>query len=346
MLVELSPVAMWLSQNDRILMVNSAAAELLGGTAEQIVGRDPYEFIDEKCRHMVREQIEKASQGERLRVADAKCVRLDGELVDVALTVARVPYEGGVAVQVNCLDITERKRTEETLFQQAQELKRSNEDLVRFAYVASHDMREPLRMVTLYAQLLAMRYGDKLGKDADEFIGFIEAGVQRMNALVEDLLAYSRAIPSAERVSQTVNMNSVLQEVLRGCHAKITETGAEITYDPLPNLPGDAVQIGQVLENLISNSLKYRSNHPPRIRISATREGDYWHFSLSDNGIGFKPSYSQQIFELFKRLHKTEYPGTGIGLAICKRIIEQHDGTIWAESEPGHGSVFHFTLPA
>ncbi|MCC6861725.1 MAG: PAS domain S-box protein [Bryobacterales bacterium] len=236
-------------------------------------------------------------------------------------------------------DITESRLAEE-------ELRRYNEDLQRFAYVASHDLKEPLRMVSTYTQMLAKRYSGRLDADADEFIGFVVDGVKRMRALIDDLLAYSRLINQRGETAGPADCEAVLDWVLLNLQVAIGESGAEIEREPLPVVPVDRVQIGQLLQNLIGNAIKYRGKEPPRIRIGARRNGAEWVFSVADNGIGIDPAYWERIFGVFKRLHGKEYPGTGIGLAICKKIVESHGGRIWVESQPGRGATFRFTLPA
>ena len=227
----------------------------------------------------------------------------------------------------------------------AEELARNNEDLRQFALVAAHDLQEPIRTVASFAQLLAIRYEGKLDKDADEFIGHIVGGAQRMSRLVEDLLTFAQ-LSTRPTVLSAHDSQLILDTALFNLAAKIQETGAEITCDPLPQIMADQMQIVQVFQNLISNAIKYRSELPPRIHISAKQEGADWVFSVRDNGIGFKQEYAERIFGLFKRLHGREVPGTGIGLANCRKIMERHDARIWAISEEGKGSTFFFTLPA
>jgi PAS domain S-box-containing protein len=240
----------------------------------------------------------------------------------------------------------ELRRTAAKLARQADQLARSNAELQQFAYVASHDLQEPLRMVASYTQLLARRYRGKLDQDADEFIAFAVDGATRMQALINDLLAYSRVGTRGKEFTLT-DCTAVLERVLGDMGPTISEAGAIVTYDPLPTVMADGSQLGQVFQNLIGNAIKYRREEPPRIHVAARRVADEWIFSVADNGIGIEPQYFERIFVLFQRLHgKGEYPGTGIGLAICKKIVERHGGRIWVESEPGKGSTFFFTLPA
>ena len=228
----------------------------------------------------------------------------------------------------------------------SRDLERSNTDLERFALVASHDLQEPLRMVTSFSQLLARRYKGQLDERADEYLEFIQSGTKRMAALIEDLLSYSQIVHSTEK-GAPVDCNALLDKVLESCRVTIEESGATITRDPLPTLDGDEGQISQLFHNLLTNALKYkRPDVRPEVHVSAQRTANEWLFSFRDNGIGIAQEYLEQIFVIFKRLHKkAEYPGTGIGLALCQRIIEGRAGRIWVESKPGFGSTFYFTWP-
>lgn len=243
-------------------------------------------------------------------------------------------------------EIAERERAQEALLQMAAELERSNAELQQFAYVASHDLQEPLRMITSYLQLFMRRYGNNLDGEAREFLEFAVDGATRMQKLISDLLAYSR-VHTRARPPEPTDSAAVLQQTIQDLQAAITDSNATVTFDELPMVMADATQLGQLFQNLISNAIKYRSDDPPRIHISAHREGDQWVFAVKDNGIGIDPKYFDRIFAIFQRLHtRDEYPGTGIGLAICKRIVERHGGRIWVESAPGQGCTFFFTLPA
>ena len=225
------------------------------------------------------------------------------------------------------------------------ELARSNADLQQFAYVASHDLKEPLRMVASYTQLLARRYKGKLDSDADEFIKYAVDGANRMQWLINDLLAYSR-VTVQDKVFEEVDCHGVLDEVLSDLRVAIEESRAVVTCDRLPTVMGDRVQLGQLFQNLIGNAIKFHGAEPPQVYVSAARKPDEWLFSVCDNGVGVDPEYAERIFVIFQRLHnREEYPGTGIGLAICKKIIERHGGRIWVVSQIGQGATFHFTLP-
>jgi len=244
-------------------------------------------------------------------------------------------------------EISERKQAEAAANKLLIELKRSNEELEQFAYVASHDLQEPLRLVSAYTQLLLKRYREKLDSDADPIVNFITEGVNRMQQLIQDLLAYSR-VSSQNRPPSLADLAIPLESALRNLAMTIQEHGAEITHDPLPTLLCDATKLGQLFQNLIANGIKFHGTEPPRIHIGArkTDDGGAWLFSVSDNGIGIEPDYFERIFVIFQRLHtRSKYPGTGIGLAICKRIVEHHGGKIWVECEKNNGCIFSFTIP-
>jgi len=242
-------------------------------------------------------------------------------------------------------DITERKHAEAELAARADELARSNTELERFAYVASHDLQEPLRTVTSYTQLLARCYGPHLGREEQDFVGYITDAVQRMRELIDGLLSYSR-VARADEPSQSVALGGLVDTALANLKEAIDSSGARITVRPLPTLRVDAPQFTQLFQNLIGNAIKFRGKEPPQIEVRARLENGYWRFSVCDNGIGIDPAYAERIFALFQRLHTPEhYAGSGIGLAICKRIVERHGGRIWVEPA-NPGSVFHFTLPA
>jgi signal transduction histidine kinase len=242
-------------------------------------------------------------------------------------------------------EITQRKEAQEKLKETLAELGRSNTDLEQFAYVASHDLQEPLRMISSYVQLLARRYSGKLDADADEFIGFAVDGAARMQRLINDLLTYSR-MGRRKKPFEPTDVNHVLSQTVVNLKNAIEESHAVITNDALPTVMADEAQVSQLLQNLVSNAIKFRSNGPPHIHISSQQENGQWIFSVSDDGIGIDPQYHERIFAIFQRLHgRTEYDGTGIGLSVCKSIVERHGGKIWLESEFGKGSTFYFSIP-
>jgi PAS domain S-box-containing protein len=242
-------------------------------------------------------------------------------------------------------DITAFKQTQEALAQRTEELANSNRELEQFAYVASHDLQEPLRMVASYTQLLARRYKDKLDQDANEFIGYAVDGATRMQALIIDLLTMSR-IGTHGKQMETCETSVALERAVSNLRLAIEESGAVVTRDPMPRLDADVSQLTQLFQNLIGNGIKFRGDTSPIIHVGAEKKEGEWLFSVRDNGIGIAPDFFERIFIIFQRLHgKHEYPGTGIGLSVCKKIVERHGGRIWIESEVGKGAVFYFTLP-
>jgi len=246
-----------------------------------------------------------------------------------------------------CLDLTRQKQDEEQLRATAAELAKTNKELELFAYAASHDLQEPVRAVSGCAELLHRRHAPQLDESARELINHILDGAARMRALISDLLAYSRVGTARSRPMTRVELEPVWAATLASLNLTISETQASVTHDlPLPAIQGDATQLGQLFQNLLSNALKYRSEAPPKIHLAVQPAAGEWHFTLSDNGIGIEPQYFERIFVLFQRLHtRAHSPGTGIGLALCQKIVEIHGGRIWVESEPGQGSKFHFTFP-
>jgi light-regulated signal transduction histidine kinase (bacteriophytochrome) len=253
----------------------------------------------------------------------------------------------GILVTAAIRDVSARRASEAALLQNVEELAHSNEELGQFAYIASHDLQEPLRMVASYTQLLSRRYTGKLDSDADEFIAFAVDGASRMQRLIEDLLSYSRVGTKRAELIETSGQEA-LRQALENLHSSVEGSGALVTHDPLPTVLADESQLVQLFQNLVGNAIKYRGTEVPEVHISAAIDGeDRWSFAVTDNGIGIDPQDSERIFGLFQRLHKREeYAGTGIGLAICKKIVERHAGTISVESQPGEGSTFRFTLVA
>jgi signal transduction histidine kinase len=264
----------------------------------------------------------------------------------IALTAALLFTLSALGLLMDFRRLRERKAEKIVREERAGALERSNAALQDFAHVASHDLQEPLRMVSSYTQLLARRYKGKLDADADTFIGYAVDGAKRMQGLIENILSYSR-ISSEEHAVVAVDTGAAYHDALANLEGVISETGAHVTAGPLPQVLGDKGQLGQLFQNLIGNALKYRSEAVPEIEVTATRDRALWSFSVRDNGIGIAEEYRERVFRMFQRLHaKTEYSGTGIGLAVCRRIVERHGGTIWVDSPPGHGTIFHFTLRA
>lgn len=267
-------------------------------------------------------------------------MRLDGQ--GPIVLVSAGPIRDGEGRPVGAIavwrDITDRRRMED-------ELRRSNEDLRQFAFAVSHDLKEPLRTVSRCVTALRELDREPIAAGA-ECVGEVEAAVERMQAMINDLLAYSQVLHPSAMSPGPVDLNQALEWARSNLETSMRETGAQVTHEALPVIRGDFARLVQLFQNLLSNSLKYRSAEPPRIHVGVERSGDEWRIHLQDNGIGFDPKYADRVFGVFKRLHGAEYPGTGLGLAICRRIVEQHRGRIWVESSPGQGSRFCFTLPA
>jgi PAS domain S-box-containing protein len=339
----------------RFLLFNPAAEKILGAGA---LNASPSEWSDRY--HLFLADAVTPFPAERIPLARA----ILGESIDGVEMFVREPGrpEGGAWISVNARplvdserihrggvavfrDITERKKGEQELARRADELARSNAELEHFAYVASHDLQEPLRTVSGFTQLLARRYRGALDEKADQFIDFAVDGCNRMRQLIEDLLEYSR-VNTRGRPFLTTDCEAILDRALANLKVTIEETGTAITHDRLPTISGDATQIGQLFQNLIANAIKFRSRHSPEVQISAAKSATEWTFSVTDNGIGIEPRYAEKVFVLFQRLHTRDvYPGTGIGLALCKKIVERHRGRIWFEPNPTGGTRFCFTIP-
>jgi light-regulated signal transduction histidine kinase (bacteriophytochrome) len=244
-------------------------------------------------------------------------------------------------------EVFERRQAEQALVDRTKELARSNADLEQFAYVASHDLQEPLRMVSTYVQLFEKRYRGQVDEQAERYIQYAVEGARRMSLLIGDLLEYSRVGRDAPPPG-VVSAEQALERAVFDVRAVIEESGAALSHDPLPEVVADAGQLARVFQNLLGNAIKFRApGVPPRIHVTAARRGDDWLFGVEDNGIGIAPQHAERVFVIFQRLHeRAQYPGTGIGLAICKKVVERHGGRIWVESEPGRGATFRFTLPA
>jgi len=333
----------------RFMKVNRRLCEILGYGEQELIGRPVKEISHPEDRNLTDSQRMRVRSGEKQSVRfEKRYLRKSGAIVWVDLSVALACDASGVPQYEIALfdDITERKKAEAALREAHEELKRSNAELEQFAYVASHDLQEPLRMVSSYTQLLMRRYGDKLDGDAREFTAFIVDGATRMKQLIEDLLAYSR-VGTRDKNFKPVDAGSSLGRALTNLRAAIQDSGATVTHDPLPTIPCDEVQLAQLFQNLIGNALKFRKpDAAPAVHVGAADQGAEWEFMVRDNGIGIEPQYFERIFMVFQRLHdKGEYPGTGIGLAIVKKVVERHGGRIWVQSQPGAGTTFHFTMP-
>jgi light-regulated signal transduction histidine kinase (bacteriophytochrome) len=272
--------------------------------------------------------------------------RKDGAVLDVLVSMQEVFIDGRDCILSICRDVTETKAMAARTAELLARLDASNQELEQFAYVTSHDLQEPLRMIRGYAQLMERRYHGKLDSDADEFLAFLVDGAKRMQEMISDLLEYSRV----ERLGGSFEefaLDGLMEDVLGNLKAALTEAEAEVEVGPLPTIRADRGQILRLFQNLIGNAVKYRSpERTPRVAVTAEPDGQGWHVCVRDNGIGIESTYFERIFQVFQRLHtRTQYDGTGIGLAVCKKIVERHGGRIWVESVPDEGATFHFTLP-
>ena len=360
-LLEAAPDAMIISDAEGcISLANSQAEVMFAYPREELIGQN--------IRMLVPDWSSRASTGGGKSAvwpvlpAELWARRKSGMQFPVEISLSPLQTEEGLLLTSAIRDITERRRADAAirelnatleqrvadrtreLLRSNEALRQSNDDLNQFAYAASHDLQEPLRMVALYSQLLQRKYGAKLDANADQYISYIVGGARRMEMLLKDLLAYSQTGSSDEGPAGTVHFLDVIRQVLLNLQASVEQSGAMITWDAIPAVHAHEIRLVQLLQNLVSNAIKYRSGEPPRIHISAEWREPEWVLAVKDNGIGIAPEYAQQIFKIFKRLHGQDYPGTGIGLAICQRIVETYGGRIWVESN-GKGSCFYFTLP-
>ena len=328
--------------NSTITSWNKSAERLFGYTEDEAVGQPitiliPHNRLDEEPQILAR-----IKNGERVDHFETVRRRKDGTLVEISLTISPVKDHKGTIVGASKIarDITERKKADE-------DIRRANRDLEQFAFSASHDLQEPLRTVNIYSELLAKRYSDKLDGEALEYLGYLRSGATRMEALVRDLIAFTR-VSKIDILPETADANEALSNALEALKGAIEENGAHVIAEPLPSVSMHGPHLQQVFQNLVGNAIKYRNpEHPPVVHIGAERQNGWPVFSVSDNGIGIDPQYKEIIFGLFKRLHTNdEYSGTGMGLAICQRIVDQYRGRIWVRSEAGKGSVFQFTVPS
>jgi PAS domain S-box-containing protein len=355
------------------LYISPACRPLLGYEPGEVIGHRVDEFVHHDDRPRVEASHAAILGGTGPRTILYRIRHKDGCYTwfeTIARAVRDPKASRGLEIHGASRDVTERVRIEEALRRvrdeleervrertgelervnaelesQARELSRSNAELQQFAYVASHDLQEPLRMVSSYTQLLERRYKGRLDVDADDFIAYVVEGVARMQRLISDLLAYSRVGTRVKTPAPTPG-DAALERAIANLRIALEESGATVTHDPLPTILVDEGQLVQLFQNLIGNAIKYRGEGPPRVHVGARRDGVEWHFAVRDNGIGIDPQYAERIFEIFQRLHtRDEYPGTGIGLAICKKIVERHSGRIWVESRSGMGATFHFTIP-
>ncbi len=350
-LLEAAPDAMVVvDQGGKIVLLNVQAEKQFGYSRDELVGQRVTNIIPEGfAERLIADGTRSAAEALAQQIGtgiELTGRRKDGSDFPIEIMLSPLENAEGTLVTAAIRNITERKQSEVRLVNTVGELKRSNDELQQFAYVASHDLQEPLRMVASYTQLLSKRYKGQLDSEADEFIAFAVDGSNRMQGLIQDLLAYSRAGTNGKALHE-ISSENALAEALLNLRATIQESSAEVTNDPLPALLTDDTQLTQVFQNLVGNAIKYRSAEVPRVHVSATKNGGKdWIFSVRDNGLGIDPQYFDRIFVLFQRLHgREEFKGTGIGLTICKKIVERLGGRIWVESQPEKGSTFHFTLP-
>lgn len=345
-----SPIGLCTLDKDlRYIRINENLAQINGIPAIKHIGKTPREIIPtlaEKIESMAKQTLK---TGQPIMSREIDGVTPAKPSVLRTWIFQSVPFKdilgSIIGISFSVLEITAMKKVQQEIADTVKKLELSNEELQRFAYVVSHDFKEPLRMVSSFTQLIQARYLGKLDKEADEFIDFIVEGSRRMEILLDDLLAYSR-ITSAEDKYKEINLDSIIEECMFNLKLAIEENNVEITWESLPTVFVNRTQMIHVFQNLIANAIKFRGDNTPKIHISAQIEEDHWILGVGDNGIGIDPQYNERIFEVFQRLHRRdEYEGTGMGLFLTKKIVERHNGHIWVESEPGNGSTFYFTLP-
>ncbi|MEG4554227.1 PAS domain S-box protein [Microcoleus sp. F6_B5] len=346
-IVELAEEGIWvIDSNSLTTYVNHAMARMLGYTELEMFGRSLFDFMDEQEKQQAIDNVERRKQGINEQ-HEFKFKSKDGKDIWTDMSTSPVMDSQGNLLSCCALvyNITDRKQAEQQMLQLTEDLKRSNEELEQFAYVASHDLQEPLRAVTSYTQLLAQRYQGNLDDRADKYINYIVDGATRMQQLINDLLAYSRLGTRGQEFEEA-DCNAVVKQTMCNLQIAIAERKAAITCDAMPTVMADEFQLVQLFQNLIANSIKFCRQDIPLIHIAACRQESEWLFSVRDNGIGIDPQYADRIFIIFARLHsRRQYSGTGIGLAMCKRIVERHGGRIWVESQEGKGATFYFTIP-
>jgi PAS domain S-box-containing protein len=373
-LLEAAPDSMVICREDgQIVLVNSRTESLFGYSRSDLLGQSirllvpgwEYELHTAPDEDLARVPMKVMGVERELRA-----MRADGSAFPVEISLSPLDTDEGLWITSAIRDITERKRAEqeraqaeekvrqlnihleqlnahleERVLKRTEELLRSNDELAQFAYVASHDLQEPLRTVSIYTELLAKRYSHVLQGEAQDFIQYITGNAKRMEALIRDLLEFSRVDARGTDYFTTVPCDASLDEAVLNLKPMIQESQAVIEREPMPTVHADAVQLTRLFQNLLVNSIKYRRAEAPRIQVSAVEQERDWLFSVRDNGIGIEPQYAEKVFGIFKRLHGRDTPGTGIGLAVCKKIVSAHGGRIWVESELGRGATFFFTLP-
>jgi PAS domain S-box-containing protein len=346
-LLEAAPDAMVVAnERSEIVLLNARTETQFGYPRSELLGQPVIRILPAGWSALPAHNSEEDHPQAAVSVLEAEAVRKDGSAFPAEIVLSPLAFGESSLIIGAIRDITERKRNEALIVRTNADLERSNAELRRFAYIASHDLQEPLRTVASYTELLARRYRNRLDQDANEFIQFAVDGCKRMKILIQDLLAYARV---GEDRAQTIEVEShaALNAAMDNLRSAIRATGAQITFDPLPRVMANSTLLVQVFQNLLSNAIRYRGDRIPRIHVTAQLQGLFdYRFSISDNGVGIDPQYFEKVFVLFQRLHPVEQSeGTGIGLALCKKVVESMGGRIWVESVPGSGSTFHFTLP-
>lgn len=372
-LLEAAPDAMVICRdNGEIILINTQTELMLGYSRQELLGQHIRLLVPEWAYNApwLDEEADETSSPPAA-ACELNAVHQDGRIIPVEINASPLESDEGLLITSAIRDISERRRAEqarakveeevrllnshlnelnahleERVLARTKELQRSNEELAQFAYVASHDLQEPLRTVSIYTQLLGKRYGDVLEGEAELYMGYIREGAQRMEHLIRDLLQFSQIESRDAEQFTLIDSEASLLEAVANLKTSIEENSACILHDPLPKIKGDPVQLTRLFQNLLINAIKYHSpERPPSVHITARLNDRHWQFSVKDNGIGIDPQYAEKVFGIFKRLHGRDNPGTGIGLAICKKIVTRHGGRIWVESQLGTGATFHFTLP-
>jgi PAS domain S-box-containing protein len=346
---EYSPVAMLVVDGEgRVFIANGRTEELFGYGREEVIGEPVEKLVPDRLREAHRADRRDYFQAPAARPMgvgrDLWGLRKDGSEFPVEIGLHPVSTPDGEFVLSAIVDITERKRNLEDVRAAVAELARSNAELAQFAYAASHDLQEPLRMVTSYVQLLERRFEPQLDAESRKYMHYVVDGAQRMHSLIRDLLEYSRVGTGSEETRE-LDLNEIVQQALDNLRVAVAETRAEVVTGELPTIEGEPTQMIRLFQNLLGNAIKFRGEEPPRIRISARSAGSSWEIEVADNGIGIEPRFAERVFGVFQRVHSGDYPGTGIGLAICKKIVERQGGSIRVESEPNRGARFCMTLP-